>query len=65
MGLQVYTENKKPKQLYKLIADNSQQITDYIGELKKCGYTIIDFPPIEKNRKQFNVNIIVDPPPAS
>jgi hypothetical protein len=65
MGLQVYTDNKKPKQLIKLIGDNSQQILDYVEELKKCGYEIIDFPPIEKIRRQMWVNINVMEPPAT
>lgn len=65
MGLQVYTDNKKPKQLIKLIGDNSQQIIEYIDELKKAGYEILEFPPIEKHRKQWNVNIFVTEPAAS
>ena len=65
MGLQIYTDNKKPQQLIKLIADNEQQILEYIGELKKYGYEILDFPPIEYFRKQVNVNIFVREPAAS
>jgi O-acetylhomoserine/O-acetylserine sulfhydrylase-like pyridoxal-dependent enzyme len=65
MGLQVYTDNKKPKQLVKLISEKPQEIKDYIEELKNKGYEIVDFPQIEHFRRQFNVNIIVEPPAAS
>lgn len=62
MGLQIYTDNKQPKQFLKLIADNDQQIIEYIDELKKCGYEILDFPPIEKNvvkQSWINLNVLV------
>jgi hypothetical protein len=63
MGLQIYTDNKKPKQLLKLIADKPQQIIDHVEELKEQGFEIIEFPPIEHFRRLFNVNVIVTPPP--
>jgi hypothetical protein len=66
MGLQIYTDNKKPRQLLKLIADNNKLILDYVEELKEQGFEIIDFPPIEKNIvKQSWTNLIVEPPLAS
>lgn len=65
MGIQVYTDNKKPQQLLKLIADNEQQIIEHVEELKKYGYEIVDFPPIEFFRQMYNVNIQVTPPIAS
>jgi len=65
MPLQIYTDNKKPQQLIKLIGDNEQQILEHIEELKKYGYEIVDFPPIEKVRRQMWVNIIVSEPAAT
>jgi aryl carrier-like protein len=66
MGLQIYTDNKKPRQLLKLIGDNSQQILECVEDLKTQGYEIIDFPPIEKNvAKQSWVNLLIEEPPAS
>jgi hypothetical protein len=62
MGLQVFTDNKKPKQFLKLIADNDQQIIEYIDHLKKGGYEILDYPPIERNvakQSWINVNVLV------
>jgi hypothetical protein len=64
--LQIYTDNKKPRQLLKLIADNNQQILECVEDLKEQGYEIIDFPPIEKNVvKQSWVNLIIEEPQAS
>lgn len=65
MSLQIYTDNKQPKQCIKLISESDQQILDYIEELKKCGYEIVDYPPLEYFRRMFNVNIYVTPPEAS
>jgi hypothetical protein len=65
MGLQVFTDNKTPKQFLKLIADNDQQIIEYIDHLKKGGYEILDFPPIERNvakQSWINVNVLVPSP---
>jgi hypothetical protein len=65
MGLQVFTDNKKPKQFLKLIADNDQQIIEYIDHLKKGGYEILDYPPIERNvakQSWINVNVLVPSP---
>jgi hypothetical protein len=66
LGLQVYTANAGgTKTLFKLHADKDQIILDYVEELKKCGYEVIDFPPIEKFRNYFISNIILEPPIAS
>lgn len=66
LGLQVYTgtvENNRT--LFKLHGINDQVILDYVEELKKCGYEIIDFPPIEKFRNYYITNVVMEPPIAS
>ena len=35
MGIQIYTDNKKPQQLIKLIGDNEQQIIELYRGVKK------------------------------
>ena len=65
MVLHVYTDNKKPQQLIKLIGENAQEIFDYIEEMKKYGYEIIDFPPIEYYRRTVYVNILAADPAAT
>jgi uroporphyrinogen-III synthase len=62
MGLQVFTDNKIPKQFLKLIADNDQQIIEYVDHLKKGGYEILEFPPIQRNvakQSWINLNVLV------
>jgi hypothetical protein len=65
MSLQIFTDNKKPHTLIKLIGDTDQQIIDYVKNLKECGYEIMDFPPIERFRRQSSVNLFVIEPAAS
>jgi hypothetical protein len=65
MGLQLYTDNKRPRQLIKMIADKPELIREHVEELREQGFEIIDFPPIEHFRRLFNVNILVEPPLAS
>ena len=66
MGLQIYTDNKKPRQLVKLIADNTEQIMECVEDLKEQGFVIIEFPPIERNvAKQSWTNLIIEEPLAS
>ena len=65
MVLHVYTDNKKPQQLIKLIGEKPQEIYEYIEEMKKYGYEIIDFPPIEYCRRTVYVNILAADPAAT
>ena len=65
MVLHIYTDNKKPQQLIKLIAEKPQEIIEYIEEMKKYGYEIIDFPPIEYFRRTVYVNILAADPQAT
>lgn len=63
MGLQLYTTTlDHEKELQKCHAENDQIIIDYVLELKKCGYEIVEFPTPEKFRNYFIANIIVIPP---
>jgi hypothetical protein len=48
------------KTLHMLRSDNHKNIIDYIEHLKNLGYEIIDFPPVEKNRRTYNTNILVE-----
>jgi hypothetical protein len=63
LGLQVYTgKAENNRTLFKLHGINDQVILEYVEELKKCGYEVISFPPIEKFRNYYITNIVVDPP---
>jgi hypothetical protein len=63
LGLQVYTGSVARGTLFKLHSDVEEHILDYVEELKKCGYEIISFPPIEKYRNYLITNVIAEPPP--
>jgi len=65
MVLHIYTDNKKPQQLIKLIGEREHEILEYVEELKKYGYEIIDFPPIEYYRRTVYVNILAADPAAT
>jgi hypothetical protein len=62
MGLQCYTARAgNDSRLFKLHAETDKLITDYVRELKECGYKIIDFPEPEKFRNYFISNVIAKP----
>lgn len=59
MGAQIYTsDQRKPKQIIKIHGETENQIFEQIEELKKTGYEIIEFPPIEQFRRMYIVNIL-------
>lgn len=60
MGIQIYgSDRTKRQQLIKLISDKEETILEYVRAMEREGYEILEFPPIEKTRRQFNVNVIV------
>jgi hypothetical protein len=65
LGLQLYTASaaEKDQKLYKMHAETDQIIIDYVKELEKCGYKIINFPGPDKFRNYYISDCIVIPPP--
>ena len=64
MGLTVYHNrvNEELKQVIKPHAETKEHILDFIAELKKEGYKIIEYPPIEKVHKVYCTTLIVQVP---
>jgi hypothetical protein len=60
MGIQIYgSDRTKPEQLIKLISDKEETILEYVRAMEREGYEILEFPPIENHRRQFNCNVRV------
>jgi hypothetical protein len=53
-------EEEKNQQLHMVRSTTETVILEYIEELKKLGYEIIDFPPIEKIRHTYSTNLLVE-----
>lgn len=55
-------EKKEPKnrQLHMVRSSNDLIILEYIEELKKLGYEIVDYPPIKEFRHTYSTNLIVE-----
>lgn len=53
-------KEEKNKKLHMVRTSTDTIIFEYIEELKKLGYEIIDFPPIEKNRHTYSTNLLVE-----
>jgi hypothetical protein len=64
MGLQIYTGRVQidNKQIIKTHSDQTIHIIDLVETLKKSGYEILDFPPIENNRKVYSTILKVKAP---
>jgi hypothetical protein len=60
LGLQIYCSGVKDReQILKPFSDNRETVIEYIRFLKKEGYEIIDYPPIENTRRVFNTTLKV------